>query len=618
MADNKDVKQIIDLEFKTNADSVQQKTDALSKSTDNLAQSGEKAAGAQTKMSKSMSDNTAKVTKNGGAMAILNTLTGGLAQNFKDAYEASDLFGEGLVGKVLGSIKKFSTGAKVALVSTGIGAFLVVTGLLVAYWEDLVGIVSGLTPELKKQNELAQESLDTEKKKLDTLNGQDNILKLQGKTEEEIIRMKQAQTKEVIKSLEAQIIAQEAMKKSQAETAERNKNILSGILKFLTFPIAALLKAVDMVGEALGQDFNLSGAYDKIASTLFDPDDVKEKADKTIDETKKQLEALKNTEAGYQLSIKAIRENERKLASDHAKKLAEDAKKAEVERLAILKQSIKEREDLERAYVKSIEDLQDKTEEQKLARQKERDLAEIELLKKKGQDVTEALRLNDEKYKILEAELRAKREEERIEREEKERERLIEEAKKQAEIDQAILEQKEALEDAKIGIAERANGLLTVLAGKNKVLQKGAIIAENAIAIGRSLITSAAANVKILAEGAALSLPTGGASEINAARLVAMNNISTGIGVATSIAATAKALSAVGGGSAGGGGVSSMAATPSGGNAPQVEFQNSSENQIANSVSGRMTEQPIQAFVVSSEVSTAQALDRNRIQSNSF
>lgn len=617
MADNKDVKQIIDIEFKTNADSVQQKTDALGKSTDNLAQSGEKVVTAQTKMGKSMTDNTSKVTKNGGAMAILNTLTGGLAQNFKDAYEASDLFGEGLVGKVLGSIKKFSTGAKVALVSTGIGAFLVVTGLLVAYWEDLVGIVSGLTPELKKQNQLAQDSLDTEKKKLDTLNGQDNILKLQGKTEEEIIRMKQAQTKEVIKSLEAQIIAQEAMKKSQAETAERNRNILSGILKFLTFPIAALLKAVDMVGEALGKDFNLSSGYDKIASALFDPEQIKEDGDKSIEETKKQLEALKNTEAGYQLSIKAIRENERKLANDHAKKLAEDRAKAEAERLAILKQNIKEREDLERAYIKSIEDLQDKTEEQKLARQKERDLAEIELLRKKGQDVTEALRLNDEKYKILEAELRAKREEERIEREEKERERLIEEAKKQAEIDQAILEQKEALEEAKIGIAERANGLLTVLAGKNKVLQKGAIIAENAIAIGRSLITSAAANVKILAEGAALSLPTGGASEINAARLVAMNNISTGIGVATSIAATAKALSAVGGGSAGGSG-SAMPATPSGGNAPQVDFQNSSENQIANSMSNKMNDTPIQAFVVSSEVSTAQALDRNRIQSNSF
>jgi hypothetical protein len=48
---------------------------------------------------------TDQVTKNGGAMALLNTLTGGVAQQFKDAYEASALFTQGLKGMTLAQIR---------------------------------------------------------------------------------------------------------------------------------------------------------------------------------------------------------------------------------------------------------------------------------------------------------------------------------------------------------------------------------------------------------------------------------------------------------------------------------------------------------------------------------
>jgi len=73
----------------------------------------------------------------------------------------------------------------------------------------------------------------------------------------------------------------------------------------------------------------------------------------------------------------------------------------------------------------------------------------------------------------------------------------------------------------------------------------------------------------------------------------------------------------------GGGGGSSTSLPNSGGggqsSTPTVGFQTSSENQIATTINQTQQEQPpIKAFVVSAEVSTAQAIDRNKITANSL
>ena len=62
-------------------------TDKLAKSFDKLDKEAEKT-------SKSVDD----VAGNGGAIAILDQLTGGLATRFKDAYEATKLFNFSLKG----------------------------------------------------------------------------------------------------------------------------------------------------------------------------------------------------------------------------------------------------------------------------------------------------------------------------------------------------------------------------------------------------------------------------------------------------------------------------------------------------------------------------------------
>ena len=185
-------------------------------------------------------------------------------------------------------------------------------------------------------------------------------------------------------------------------------------------------------------------------------------------------------------------------------------------------------------------------------------------------------------------------------------------AAKQKAIDEGMLLQKEQIENAKINIAERGIALIANIFGKSKAVQKGAIIAENAIGIGKQIIANNTANAGALATPQAIA--TSGAAAVP---VIALNNISTAIGVASTIAATTKALSAVGGGGAAGGGGGSS--TQPSRNIAQVGFQSSSENQISTSIAQKNKEQPpIQAFVVSQSMTDQQELDRKKVLNNSF
>ena len=182
-------------------------------------------------------------------------------------------------------------------------------------------------------------------------------------------------------------------------------------------------------------------------------------------------------------------------------------------------------------------------------------------------------------------------------------------ADKQIETEQALADAKLSIQNAQLDNVSRGIGLLQSLGIKNKAVQKGLVIAENAAGIAKTVINTMAANAKALTLGPVLAPPT-----------ILANNISAGIGIATSVAATAKALSALGGG--GGGSSSTSLPSGSGGGAsatPTVGFQTSSENQIATTIASNQQEQPpIKAFVVSTEVSTAQAIDRNKVTANSL
>lgn len=447
------------------------------------------------------------------------------------------------------SIKAFGTALKGAIGASGIGLLVVALGTVAAYWDDIKAAVGGVSDEQSKLNSKTDANVLAQQAKYDAISGQDNILKLQGKSERDILKIKQTQIQAVIKATEAQLVNQEATKKAQVDAAKRNQSILSGILTFLTAPLQLLLGTVDMVGKALGKDFNLREGLNKsITSLVFDPKQVAEEGDKVIDETKTKLAQLKNEAAGFTIALREMDKPAEKVVKDSGKKAVEEAKK-EVEVMETLKTN----------SLKS---------------------GVSTLLKTRQEELLIEKQASDDKIALKEQELEALA---------------------------AVAEAETKIRDANIANVEAGINLIKGLFENNKKIQAAALLAESAIGITKIIISTKAANAAAKLKYAALP----GGIALAAAEVTA-NNISAGIGIAANIAATAKGLQSlkVGGtppppppSTDGGGG---------GGGSQTPNFNvvgNSGMNQLA-----QIQQQPMQAFVVSGSVTTAQSLDRNRIE----
>ena len=234
---------------------------------------------------------------------------------------------------------------KAGIGATGIGLIVIALGTIYAYWDDIKAVVSGVSEEQKKLNKLSDEKLKGSQKELDAVSGQENILKLQGKTEKEILQIKIAKTNETIKDAEISILNAEQTKASQIEASKRNKQILEGIIMFVTAPLQLLLGAIDLAGKAFGQDFGLrEGFTSTIAKFVFDPDEVEKNANESITKAKEGLAKLKNDRAGFQLAINAID----KTAND---KSIADSKASSDEKLKIKEEELKKLKELADKYV---------------------------------------------------------------------------------------------------------------------------------------------------------------------------------------------------------------------------------------------------------------------------
>jgi hypothetical protein len=558
-----------------------------------------------------------------GAMA----LTGGESEKLEEALlkvQGAMALAEGVRGiregavafKALGVSAKIAlNGIKTGIAATGVGVLLIALGALVAYWDDIKSAVSGVSDEQEKLNEQSQANLDVQQKKLDSISGQENLLKLQGKSEKEILNLKLKQTDEVIKASELQIENNIATTKAQTEAAKRNQEILSGVLKFISLPLTLILKAVDAVGSALGKDFGLEDkVFNGLASLVFDPEEVKAEGDKVVEEQKNALAKLKNDRAGLQLSLKNIDAQANKDAAAKQKEANDKAielAKQKAEALERIRQGEIDTEAERRAEeLKKVQDEyatliaeaikfgQDTTALKEAQLTKERELTDR--FKKEDQEKEDAY-WNAEAEKAIERDENAKK---------KREEQAAEEIAFQKAKDDAIASSKENLTNIVAGLEE--TGLAKTKAGQglSKAIALTQIGIDSAVAISKA---STLAN----AEGVAAQLAFPTVPGIGTAARI-FSYASTALSVASNIARAKKLLSSGGsssGGSAGGGGGSSA---PNGGAAPAPSFNvvgNSGTNQIAQTLGNQ---QPVQAYVVANNVTTQQSLDRNIVNNASL
>jgi len=521
-----------------------------------------------------------------------------LASGAQAIGESIDSFKQlGAVIKANSVFQKIMTAAQyaynLAMSLNPIGAIIAATIALIAVGYKLITMFQAST-EANAKNEAAIKKNDVALKQqiksnqkaseaLKTKNGHEyEMAKASGASSESLRKL-------ALKHAEAQIALEKSTLATAKDTYEKNKNTLANLIN--------------------------SGATDELIQKQRE---LTTEARKAVTEERKELQtAIKDKADIVRKNAVEVRQeltdnnnkikDANKAHNEQIKQQNEEAAKAELERIKTLNENInslkeeirvsklneeqKEVDEVYKKYTKLIKDgLKANIDVSTLEEEKRLSLAAIT---KKYDDADASTRLINSQTIISEMVAAGTK---RLEGEKIISEKSIEIAKAEAEQKMAI--QQQGLDTALQGVQ-----LIKGLFEKQKGVQKAAVIAESAIGIAKMIISNKLANIGALATPQAIA--TSGAA---AAPVIAMNNISTGIGIAANIAATAKALSALGGGSApsgsvGGGGSPNMSA-------PQFNVVGQSGvNQLAS-----LNQQPIQAYVVSGQVTSQQALDRNRLE----
>ncbi len=331
----------------------------------------------------------------------------------------------GLFSKSVDTTSKSFKFLRGAIIATGIGALVVLVGELIANFDKIKNAINGVNDASKELQASTKATTELNKKNLETLNNQENILKLQGKTEREILMMKIEGQKKVVQSIKNELAAQKVVNEEKIQGSKRNQKILQFTIKLLAAGPMLLLKTIDFLGEgvqklinsitqsAVGKkifglepidvDFGLSEKANKLiekASTLvFDPSETEAQGKEDLKKLEEQLLQQENALAGFQLRVidmdtKAAKTKQDKIdkveADAKSKKAKQDAKDL-AEKLRLEKEeedrrkfTLEEKERLENEYTQSI--LSNQIQEENAVRDKYFSL--IEAAKQYGEDVT--------------------------------------------------------------------------------------------------------------------------------------------------------------------------------------------------------------------------------------
>ena len=261
------------------------------------------------KVDKSIDD----VASNGGAIAILDSLTGGLATRLRDAYEASKLFNVSL---------KATRGA---LLATGIGALVVALGLVVAYWDDIKMFITGSNGELERQLDLISDENAVLDRNLKVISDTENILKLQGLSQQEINKLKQDELKAIVAARGEELnllnVRLNALK-------EQEKAGIGGLERMFNFAQTSATNfgiVLDTVLSKLGLNTefgeNINQATDSVIESLFGTEADKKEVENRINEITDQINAAQNQLAGFELDARKATEEANERARSQPKDL---------------------------------------------------------------------------------------------------------------------------------------------------------------------------------------------------------------------------------------------------------------------------------------------------------
>ena len=594
------------VELKGDVSDLNSKLDQTSEKLNKLDDDNTKVIHSSRKFGDVSKDTADKVTKNGGAIAILDSITGGLATKFKDAYEATGLFNLSLKG------------TKTALIATGIGAFIVALGLVITYWDDITEAINKSDDAIKELNQSVTESLGLFRLLSDSLLTAflfDGIL--DATVSLGVLRNEFSELDNAIKQLE----------KSGMDSKENIESLVNSYRDYLGVQqnIKNITEEIKRIEEENPDDaavkiknleFKLSKLFEQKfkLSQLFKVEPEKTdttKSGKSKAELEAEAEAARLKEFNKQVYLEEVEAKKKALQNiaDVEKEFRNKqlTKQLSAEQIEIANTQSKYEELIRQAekYGKStatlkeaqeseLTDIANRYEEERIAIKRERQQQEIENDQEKFQ---EDLERTDGNYAQLREVLKTRLQQLADD------ERLSEEQRKQF---------VQEVTDAKIRIREsELNALSSGLASVSQIFtQLSELSAKDAkkqkdLAIAATIIDVLATDLSII-RGMVSTIP--GPVGIAAGIAASIANHISGFTTIKKI----KSTKIPGVGDGGGGGAS---APP-----PMPQFNivgKSSNNQLAETISKKQNE-PVKAYVVSSDVTTGQSLDRNRINNSTF
>ena len=534
-------------------------------------------------------------SKNRDAVRLLDKATGGAITKFQDFQKG---ISQGIT-TVKGLSKTFK-GLRVAIAATGIGLIVVALGTIATYWEDITGFISGATAELERQQkeiEYTQKLLDDE---VSLLNSQLRLQELKGES-----------TDETLLTLRKTLLIQQEIVK--AELLENQ----------------ALLEKQKARDNEITFFDKLKASFDVRKGYNYQENLARIESEKKASQTEEQIELedkinlLKKEQFKIDTSIANLDKDEVKRKQkivDDIEKAKLDAKKAELEELKKLN---KLEEEIDKALIVSKED---KRQAELQAIRKYYEDLEFELIMAEELTAETQLALNEAKRQKL-ADQQAVFDEEDQAEKDKENEEF--QKLQQTKIDEAqkVLDAELDLEEKKRKFKSDTLDNLIQLGGEESKLSKALLLAKQAIALqeflidigalqNKASITVAEANLDAAKSGSSIAAGTAETAKIgfpqNILPLLAYAGQAAGIIMAIKSAVSASKSVATAAGGKDKGGSPTIQAPVQSAPAFNIVGQNDT-SQLAEAITGQ-TQQPIKAYVVSNEVTTAQSLDRNIVQ----
>ncbi len=578
-------KEKYEVELAANTKEAQKNVDDLNKKVKDLGKSARK----------SSKDLSAGMQIGNESVRQLDKFTGGLASKLVAVGKAAKLSGKAM---------------KTALISTGIGAAVVAIGLIVEHWDAIGEALGFINKDLEKQKALNDElltsvdsqlSLLQKEQKYNEQRGIDNTENL--KQQKQILIAKDAILKRSIKILQTQLL--------QEQTAAREVSFWDKIQAGFAGVLGGYTKSAEIIGKAAGvtteeqkkinalqTELNKLKSKELDIDLLLNPTEKKkkieeEKPDTTeSDEKAKTIEEISKLEDAYFQKQLDKQTQELNAVSDKYFGLIEKAKQFGLDTAELEAQRIAEEDAINETYrlqaeekekerLQGIKDIQD---EFKMLTDEEREIAKLE--KEQSDTIAELEKLKateDEKLAIVE-----------------QYELLKNGVKKK------YTEQEE--KDQKIKTAATLDMAKQTLNNMSSLFDKQS-------AAGKA--TAAAAALINTYQGITAELATKTGTPFEFGLKVANIATTAAIGFKSVKDILKTTPSNARGGTnpstAGGGSAPTMESVPPAFNVVGA----SGTNQLADAIGGQ-TQEPVKAFVVSSDVSTAQELDRNIIEGASI